>query len=712
GHVFTGTYFLDAMGSATASVYLGIYNGALPAVISGSERITLWESMPGNVYKANLALPVKALFVNGVLQTLARHPNSGWLRIDSVPGQQGLISGALVEPDGYWNGASIRMRSKPEFFETRKVQSHAASQILFDDNSWTNQAAGFGFYFDGLPALLDTAGEWHYNPTADTLTFIASAGIDPTQAATNVQASFYDYGLVAAQPTWLVIENLRFERQAIAGVVFNNGCANVTLRNCAFAHNQLKGVLCNGAAAGLRIESCAFNDILGSGVTADQLTNGKLINNQFRRIGLRDGYGINGDAHGNAFTCDNAHDSWFGLNTVDSVAGIALRANGTQDTFYRNVVSNAVLRLSGELGAVSHYSNGAHHILYEENIFYNVFGNCESCDEQSSTASAFLFKYDTHHMTLLRNTVGHVGRHGIHFHTGTHSNTVRGNVVYNAQEAQLYFFNDGANPITHTDNTVVGNVFYSLSPMQQNYLIETLDSAATVSATDSNYYFNPYNYVATTYVRAVDGGSRRSQYPLETWRLQQPVDTASKTSFVRFKRYKTDDIIGANLVSNGLFTNNFNNWSVQPETGAELLLDNSTFMDGGCAKILRTLPLDENVQLSSGSVALSTDQLYQIAFSVYGTKRSAVWTTLYDFGGNFAPRSFAVWYRTTAARNNITDHFKAQASEFEQRLKFTMSAIDSVYWFDNISVLPVTATKLDSTLYSRLLINPSANPVT
>ena len=91
GDLFRGTVTVRA-----ADMTFGAYGEGPAPVISGSALITGWSPHAGDIYVAATDQPIVHLFVNGELMTIARYPNSGWLRTDAGVGAAGFEDAALT----------------------------------------------------------------------------------------------------------------------------------------------------------------------------------------------------------------------------------------------------------------------------------------------------------------------------------------------------------------------------------------------------------------------------------------------------------------------------------------------------------------------------------------------------------------------------------------------------------------------------------------
>jgi len=706
GDVFRGTYYLQADGSLLQLIYIGTYNGSVPAVISGSVPLSGWVLQAGGVYAASIDSTVKGLFVNGKMETSARYPSSGYLWVNQALGTGGFKSDALTQPDGYWNGATVRIRTTPDYFETRYVQSFAAGTITFNQASASNTNAGNGFYLDGFAAALDTPHEWYYDAALQTVLYKSAAGIDPN--AQTEEASIFDYGIFCATPLVNVsIHNLSFRHQAVEGIHSDYALTKVEIDSCRFNRILQTAVSLTGVADHLSFDDNSCTDILSKGVRFDFVQNASFDRNAFHRIGLIAGAGVGGKEQGAALLLMNGSDNSLRYNTIDSIGGIGVYLIGSNDTLERSIISNAVM-VSNNQSAV--YSSGSNNIAMVNNIIRDVVGDCAACANKTTIASGYYFENGCYQNLILGNTIANVSQFGIRMSNENTDFAIANNVVYNSGAAQIAFQNFSSGTALQAGNTLKRNVFYSLSQSQMACLFQSDQDSIAHAEADSNYYVNPYNYYFV-HQDLLTNVNPTTDYSLPQWQVLTSLDSHSTTTKFFFTQYKTIDTVGSDLIQNGTFTNNFDSWEAVPDTVAELLLDNSTQMDGGCAKLRYVDTNHRRADLLSSAAPSQASTLYELSYDMYGENDGTCYVTIFENGGGFLSQ-YQTAVHTHSTRKGFRDYWPAQQSDYPVRLRFTTFPQDSVSWFDNIHLFPVTGLHLDSTFYSRLLTNTTLSPIT
>lgn len=144
------------------------------------------------------------VFFKGTPLTEARWPNNSsatadpwhqaYAQVGAVTGQ-GTQNGlstitisvpALTDPAAAWVGATIHVAPGQGWvFQTGTVIASAPGTLTYsytqlDPSQYQMPQAGDQFYLTGLPGALDAAGEWYFNPGAQTLSLIPLIGGAPT----------------------------------------------------------------------------------------------------------------------------------------------------------------------------------------------------------------------------------------------------------------------------------------------------------------------------------------------------------------------------------------------------------------------------------------------------------------------------------------------------------------------------------------------------
>ncbi|MEU6423648.1 right-handed parallel beta-helix repeat-containing protein [Streptomyces spiralis] len=212
----SGTYRLDApltlgaadSGSPGHTVTWTAEPGARP-VLSGGSTIDGWQPAADSRWTARIPAGVtpRQLFVDGVRAVRARgHSCTASLCHTTKTGMSGAVgSGMASWADPTAAEAVIRVRWRNYHCRIAKVD---ADLITFAQPCWTNSASGTDrtgpawdttavdssrysgvSYFENAPELLDTPGEFVWDPKTRTVTYLPRPGEDMRRAAVETPAT-------------------------------------------------------------------------------------------------------------------------------------------------------------------------------------------------------------------------------------------------------------------------------------------------------------------------------------------------------------------------------------------------------------------------------------------------------------------------------------------------------------------------------------------
>ncbi|MFC5050760.1 tandem-95 repeat protein [Rubritalea spongiae] len=280
-------------------------------VLDGTVKITpTWQQDVGNVYKATVSQDVTQLFVDGELMTLARYPNalsfsdSVWrgslLAQDAGSTNGNLIDSALSSTGISYDDCVAVMTLGAHITYARLVENHTAGTDTFsyDNVSIYKQDTSPYFFEGGLNnadrKLLDTAQEWSYDESTDTLYLWADDGQDPTGRQFFIKDKVYSL-TGDADTKHLVIDGIDF----FASTFHFESSDHITIQNSdskyhVSSRRSLGDVVrpltahFNGSTADLcenvTIYNCTFEKADGAALWGDNMENMLIENNLFQEI--------------------------------------------------------------------------------------------------------------------------------------------------------------------------------------------------------------------------------------------------------------------------------------------------------------------------------------------------------------------------------------------------------------------------------------------
>lgn len=304
---------------AQGSLTLRAVDGA-HVVISGGRTIAGWQLQADGTWEAELPtaireqLPIRELFVNGERRPRARHPNSGFLRIDQAfPDKR---SGFTVPPDKLprsWTGGGELV-----FLHDWSISRIPVAKMEHDSlrltSSFTigNQAAHYKidhfekhprFFLENHKAFFDAPGEWLVDSSRGVLHYSPKHGETPenTEFVVPIATRLLEVVGGEDQPLRNVhIQGLHFQHSAwslpAGGYASSQATAYedrsgspssgsrafipVALRfelaeNCSFARGSISQLGTSGISFGSRTRDCRLEDSLIDDVSGNGVNLGE-----------------------------------------------------------------------------------------------------------------------------------------------------------------------------------------------------------------------------------------------------------------------------------------------------------------------------------------------------------------------------------------------------------------------------------------------------
>ena len=288
GDKFFGELKINKSGAAGNNIIYGSYDtGELPE-ITGKKAITNWTLHSGNIYKATLSDTISHIYIDNKIMTIARYPNSGFLKIDAGIGTSGFTDADLTQAAGYWVGANCRVRTQNWTYENKVVGGFSAGAVYFTAPVQYALSANYGYYFDNKLSLLDAPGEWFQDKSSNTVYLYAPGGTDPNNLS--VEGVVVNNGIKFTTSTslnYITIQDLKISGYREIGIdIYTDH--NITVQRCIINQTRLYGVRMNGLNN--VFDNNNLEDNLNSAFIG-VLTNGLIKNNTFNRTGLIPGYG-------------------------------------------------------------------------------------------------------------------------------------------------------------------------------------------------------------------------------------------------------------------------------------------------------------------------------------------------------------------------------------------------------------------------------------
>ncbi len=542
-----GDVFRESVDVVLSGVELDAYGppDAARPVVSGSVLITDWKPYKGAVYVADANADIGYLYADGKLMTIARYPNTGWLRTmqwreEQVPGQGRRRAGGKTfvtcpelrdnprNAEGYWAGANIRWRHHSWWFETRPVLAYdGAGELTLGDRSfeatgpfdWAEK--GWGFYMDGKLEELDAPGEYYFDPAAHKVYFYAPDGEDPNTLL--IEGSARGTGLKIRDSA---VRNIAFRHQKDVGLEVDGKCV---VEHCAFesigrdapVSEHGAGGAALSALRGVRetaIRDNEFRNNLNHSIqwwqNRDAQGDSVIERNTIEHSGTVPAYGGSGSWHAVGILIGTGANVHITHNRIDGTgyAGILL---GTAGNFAEyNVIRNAMATLNDGAGIYTNCSRST----IRHNIILDAKGGMESSGSWPDISHGIWLEFlgNYRESVVEGNTCAGCGADGI-FLTNNYKCIIRDNVLYNNDRYQLLLSGRGEeqSPESRQDHLIEGNVLYAVKSPQKLLYFDPRFDYGTLRG---NCYVCPWTEESVVAGTGWPGGGGETSMSLAAWR--------------------------------------------------------------------------------------------------------------------------------------------------------------------------------------------------
>jgi len=513
GEVWREQLTVPSSGNAGAPITFGAYGTGEKPEINGADVITGWSVYSGNIYVANVSSEVTQLFVDGEKQTLARWPNSGWQNIDANSSNNtSLYSESLTQPDNYWVGATIAVKTAVTCIAVKTVVSNSGLTITWDNEAENGPAAkDYGFYLEGELEEIDIPGEWCYD--TGKVYLMMAGGDHPDNHL--IEGSVRESGVeIVWDKEYVDIENIRVNCVGRYGIYVEN-CDYINIRN---------NIIMFG---GVGIKAYSYPDLLhghiyisgniikeiqqgdgtwgGAGIWAGGLDHAEITNNEITDIVS--------DGRSPRFGCGI---SWGGENIlisnnrIDRISYNGINGGGERVTVSHNVISNCLLLLDD--GGGIYTASKVNSALIEHNIISDIIGNTEGTPYAGRVyCPVGIYLDNTCSGYTVKGNIVFNCPLGILVHM-SYNNTVINNTLYNNNVA--ISLSEKAPNEMH-DNNIYNNILLCTNPNQLTWREGTYPTSTNVVKGEYNYnlHYNPYREDAIIY-----GKGDVQRYTLDTWR--------------------------------------------------------------------------------------------------------------------------------------------------------------------------------------------------
>ena len=541
GGTYRGALSLGSSGASGNPIIVSAYGSGAAPTLSGSTLKTGWIQHAGSIWKVQTAGKVLNVFANGELMTLARYPNTGWLRNDNGTSSQ-IQDSEITQASGYWTGSTVVVRTSGWSYDTAFVSSHAGSTVNFTPFSYGYNLLNYswGYFFQNKFSELNYEKEWFYDGTTNTLYFWAPGGVNPNTLTVEAVESNVDGFQTEWGRNYIRVSGLAFRHYNLAAIKTNFG-DYIDIENCTFDHcgnamwiygdytNVRNNVISRTLKTALFIVSGpngGDNNIVENNTLTDCATYPGKGESSWGYFGLRVS-GNNNIVRNNRLTRVGYIAIVFDKNTLVE----------------KNFVEYACATLNDGSAIAFDNVDGA---IVRKNVVLRTRGNAESCATNFNgcdpKGKGIYFGNVSLKNTLVEdNTVAYCNGAGIWVdHTMVSiGNQIKRNTLFDNNLYQLgisdysnYNGPGATSPyaVTQYNDVYEGNICYSKTPSQKTmYHINRWYTGVDFGTFTNNYYHNPCNTTSIQIEKFLPSNSFLN-YTLAQWQAVRGDDSGSGQS--------------------------------------------------------------------------------------------------------------------------------------------------------------------------------------
>ena len=519
GSVFSGEITVPFSGKKNRPIVYSSYGMGVNPVITGAVRL-IPDGSENGLARYSSHRPVSFLYCNVMMQPIARYPNSGYLPIGEGMGKSAFKS-PLHQKDGYWQGATIKMRTIDWVFERNKIKSYEGGVFTFEKPSIYDIKSGYGYFLEGKKELIDSVGEWAREGNKVLRKSLSSKeDLDGVVYGTGVR--------ILPGVHHIIIENLCIRRYAIHDIHIENGASDIIIRNNHISDAEVNGIQMDLECRNVKVWNNHIRDCRGRGISGMRLKACSIKNNEVRKIGIWPGYGISGvnGMVGIVIEIDDVRNetrhpenNYIGYNLVDSTGYAGIRMDGSHGVCERNIVKNTSLKLndSGAIYSFAYHKNYTFGNIFRDNLVINAVGNVEATPSNGMATNGIYVDNNSTDNLVENNTIVNVSSAGIVVNDASPRNTLRHNVIYNADRGIQ--FAEWAHIDSIYSCTTDGNVIVCKTKEQIPLsLINWLSNDLKPGTFDNDIFVNPHDgSVVEKKIIPEKGIRRQDLYNLSQW---------------------------------------------------------------------------------------------------------------------------------------------------------------------------------------------------
>ena len=710
GATFAGKLALTSQqqGIAATPILFGNYGTGDAPVLSGLSTLANWQALGNNRWRAACAscsgIPA-FLLMDGEPQRLARWPNldegekgyEGYRYYSAFSGRTSITDPSLPT-DKNWVGGEVVLRAIAWVLDRLPITAQSGGTLNFGTPASYAIQAGYGYFIQNHLNALDRDGEWVYDAANKTITL--QSGSNPNTQRIELPA---ETNLLEIRGSgYLVFRGLDLHG-ATQDIVNADACNHIVFDQVNLRYNG-GTALATGNCNTITLSNARVQDSMDVGLDMQPCANCNISAVMLERIGLLAGMGGNGDGHyfgavlgGASFVMENS--------VVREIGYVAVSVYGPGTV--RNNLISGYNRVKNDGAGL--YTWGQSDVAFINNIVRDAQGSKAGTPWGGTATNGIYVDDNSERVTVQGNTVANVSGAGIYLHN-TRDVTVTDNVVFNTGEVGLQMTDDNLGTYGLERSLIRRNQFVvrdvPMIAVQSDITVNLFDALGVI---DGNVFCDPF--ADPSFTANLPGLGERT-VSLAQWRAGYGRDLTSTQCADRYPARIVVGTPGPNLVSNGAFNSDLNNWFGWPDDTLDARWENGR-LDGGSVRIGFKGPA-AYLHYDTPVGALQNGQTYRLrADAVSIAQVPALTAYLRQSGAPYDRVSQTAPLFVDGSRRSFEIFFDTAKAEADALLIFEMSAQGSTVGLDNVQLQAVNAAPRPMTDVVRFEANASsqAQPV-
>jgi len=553
GDQWRGMVEITDSGSNGLPITVADYGSGKKPVINGAIPVSGWSVYSGAVYQASVSNTIQQLFLDGVPLMLARHPNSGYLFVDTKLSSSQFVDSEL--PDWGWMGARVHSKSANWILRSdRDISAYdpVSHRVTLEANG--SISATWGYFINNAFDALDSPGEWYLDSSNHTLYVWLPDGGNPTDHL--LEGSTYDHGIRINNRSYLNIRNLEIRYPVKNGVTSDPKSA--AHRKCWMGTDILIdsvdvyypdrtgirivtylwdsencGVLPQGWYGGrnITIQNCTVEGANEYGMNLSLYDTSVVSNNVIRDVGRFDRLNVTGlgqtTVAGSGLRL-RGNGALVVHNRIEDVGRRGIDFGGLYQTIKNNVIIRPVKTVA-DAGGIYAFRTASTGTVIRGNIILDAVGDISGSPWTTQFGMGIYIDHGITDVIVESNTVAGSTADGILIQNCTNFNIV-GNVCYNnavdrTDRGEILLANTGP-------HTLQSNILFATRSNRHAF---KKSSGVSLSSSDHNVFANPYTRESGGSGNdslIYDGGTG---YWLSDWQAFSGLDTHSSIHPVEFE---------------------------------------------------------------------------------------------------------------------------------------------------------------------------------